>query len=77
MDLVYTVYKHQSGGHWNPGSAGPLQSRPDAALCTVSSQNVVAFTADLPCGPEGRKVGGGNGGRGVYCADLNNPWEYK
>ena len=38
MDLVYTVYKHQSGGLWRPGSTGPGQTRPQAALCTVSSQ---------------------------------------
>ena len=46
-------------------------------------QAVVAFTADLPPSPHGGADSRGNileeriEGKGVYCADLNNPWEYK
>ena len=39
-------------------------------LCLI--QNVVAFTASLQTDlKDSTHV------KGVYCADLNNPWEYK
>jgi len=65
MDLVYTVYKY--GG---VGSGRPPPSA-DASVCTISSQNVIAFTASLQT-----DLNDPAHVKGVYCADLNNPWEY-
>ncbi|XP_054283899.1 mediator of RNA polymerase II transcription subunit 16-like [Macrosteles quadrilineatus] len=68
MDLVYALYrKHNTSAKIHP----EFESLHDGeTLCSVSSQNIVAFTTRT----ELDDVSGKTWGSHVYVADLNTPW---
>nr|CAD7441536.1 unnamed protein product [Timema bartmani] len=66
MDLVYSVLR-KTTNFISKSTQGLLEGH---TLCSVSSQNVVAFTSIT----ELEDISGKTWGSHVYIADLNSPW---